>query len=85
MPLLKKSSFQSKVNLLLFVAGHGSDYILVQVSDGGVTLTINIMSGKLDTAVKPRGLKFNDNHWHQVTVTRVNKQVNKSKHLSRTQ
>ena len=34
--------------------------------DGGVSLTVNQRSGKLDTAVRPAGEPFNDNVWHQV-------------------
>ena len=48
--------------------------MLIQLHDGGVSLTLNMMSGKLDTAIRPQGIKFNDNAWHQVMVTRVNKQ-----------
>jgi hypothetical protein len=55
--------------------GHGSDYLLIHLKDGGVSLTINQRSGKLDTQVKPSGEPFNDNVWHQVTVTRETKQV----------
>jgi len=59
---------------LLFYNGHGSDYLLIHLKDGGVSLTINQRSGKLDTQVKPSGEPFNDNVWHQVTVTRETKQ-----------
>ena len=56
-------------------SGHGSDYLLIHLKDGGVSLTINQRSGKLDTQVKPAGEPFNDNVWHQVTVTRETNQV----------
>ena len=60
---------------ITFLIGHGSDYLLIHLKDGGVSLTINQRSGKLDTQVKPAGEPFNDNVWHQVTVTRETKQV----------
>ena len=53
--------------------GHGSDYLLIHLKDGGVSLTINQRSGKLYTQVKPSGEPFKDNVWHQVTVTRDTK------------
>jgi len=60
---------------LLYYNGHQSDYMLVQIIDGGVSLTINQRSGKLDTAIKPNNEKFNDNMWHQLVITRETKQV----------
>ena len=38
--------------LVLAVAGDGPDYMLVQLQEGGVSLTIQHQSGKLDTAIR---------------------------------
>ena len=56
-------------------SGAGQDYILIHLMEGGVSLTINQSSGKLDTAIKPQGQSFNDNTWHQVTLSRETKLV----------
>ena len=65
----------SKSTGLLYYNGHGSDYMLIQIEDGGVSLTINQRSGKLDTAIRPPGERFDDNMWHQVVVTRQTNRV----------
>merc|ERR1719278_818868 len=62
-----------KSSALLYYNGDGPDYILIHLVEGGVSLTINQSSGKLDTAIQPQGQSFNDNTWHQVTLSRETK------------
>ena len=59
-----------KLSMFLWFAGDGSDYLLIQLLEGGVSLTVNQRSGRLDTAVRPAGEPFNDNVWHQVELLR---------------
>ena len=42
---------------------------------GGVSLTVQLGSGKLDTEIKPEGVTFNDNSWHHVKVKRITAEV----------
>lgn len=55
---------------LIFYNGHGSDFLLISLKEGGVSLTVSLESGQLDTAIKPAGEFFNDNLWHLVTLSR---------------
>ncbi len=47
----------------------------VAIKDGGVALTVQLGTGKLDTAIKPSGVRFDDNRWHSVNVTRIAAEV----------
>ncbi|TRY78868.1 hypothetical protein TCAL_10650 [Tigriopus californicus] len=61
---------------LLFHTGNGKDYLNLSLQDGKVALTINLGSGRLDTGIKPRDIKFNDDKWHHVLIVRAAKEVN---------
>ena len=38
--------------MMMIMPGDGPDYMLVQLQEGGVSLTIQQQSGKLDTAIR---------------------------------
>ena len=61
--------------IVLLNPGERGDYLTVFLSGGGVSLAINLGSGKLSTAIKPDGEQFNDNVWHQVTIRRESHKV----------
>lgn len=58
-----------------YVAGNGKNYLNLSLQDGKVALTINLGSGRLDTGIKPRDIKFNDDKWHHVLIVRAAKEV----------
>jgi hypothetical protein len=45
------------------------------LKDGGVSLTVQLGTGKLDTAIKPASVRFDDNAWHHVLVVRKSSEV----------
>jgi hypothetical protein len=45
------------------------------LKDGGVSLTVQLGTGKLDTAIKPGTVRFDDNAWHHVLVVRKSSEV----------
>ena len=45
------------------------------LKDGGVSLTVQLGTGKLDTAIKPGSVRFDDNAWHHVLVVRKSSEV----------
>ena len=45
------------------------------LKDGGVSLTVQLGTGKLDTAIKPNSVRFDDNAWHHVLVVRKSSEV----------
>ena len=64
---------------LLFYTGDGiEDYLNLAMRDGGVSLSINLGSGRLDTGISPSGVRFDDDRWHDVVIKREAQQV----HLS---
>ncbi|XP_071747001.1 neurexin 1 isoform X2 [Lepeophtheirus salmonis] len=60
---------------LLFYTGNGNDYMNLGIKDGGVSLTVQLGTGKLDTQIKPSTVRFNDNKWHHVKVSRMSSEV----------
>ena len=60
---------------LKIIAGDGNDYLNLALKDGGVSLTISIGNGRLDTGIKSSRAKFNDDEWHHVVVSRIAKEV----------
>jgi hypothetical protein len=40
--------------MITLVSGHGSDFLLISMKEGGVSLTVSMESGQLDTAIKVR-------------------------------
>jgi hypothetical protein len=47
--------------ILIPDSGHGSDFLLISVKEGGVSLTVSMESGQLDTAIKVRKYIFTIN------------------------
>lgn len=54
------------------VSGDGSanNYLNVGIVTGGVTVTMRLGSGTLDMFIKPNRIRFDDNQWHKISVTR---------------
>ena len=70
---LKKTN---RADGLLFYTGDGvEDYLNLALSDGGVSLSINLGSGRLDTGISPTSVRFDDDRWHQVVIKREAQQV----------
>ena len=40
------------------------------LKDGSIALTVALGTGKLDTAIDPDNVRFDDNVWHHVLVER---------------
>ena len=45
------------------------------LQDGGVALTVKLGIGKLDTQIKTESVRFDDNEWHHVLVSRESSKV----------
>ena len=45
------------------------------LKDGGIALTVALGTGKLDTAIGPDDVRFDDNVWHHVLVKRHSSEV----------
>jgi leucine-rich repeat transmembrane neuronal protein 1/2 len=56
---------------LLFYTGDQNDYLSLAIKDGGVSLSINLGNGRLDTGIRNRVIRFDDDVWHNVVITRV--------------
>lgn len=50
--------------------GSPSNYLNVGVVTGGVTVTMRLGTGSLDMFIKPNRIRFDDNQWHKISVTR---------------
>ena len=51
------------------------------LKDGGVSLTVQLGTGKLDTAIKPNTVRLDDNAWHHVLVVRKSSEVTNHHHF----
>ena len=58
-----------------FFAGDQNDYLSLAIKDGGVSLSINLGNGRLDTGIRNRVIRFDDDVWHNVVITRVAQKV----------
>ena len=64
------------INILLGQdTGNGRDYMNLALQDGGVALTVKLGIGKLDTQIKTDSVRFDDNQWHHVLVSRESSKV----------
>ena len=52
------------------ILGNGKDYMNLALKDGRISLTVALGTGKLDTAIDPDNVRFDDNVWHHVLVQR---------------
>ena len=50
--------------------GDGKDYLNLALKDGIILLTMNLGGGMMEKSIQPPGVRFDDNHWHKVTVHR---------------
>ncbi|XP_039625111.1 neurexin-1-like isoform X3 [Polypterus senegalus] len=57
-------------NGLMLHTGKSADYVNLSLKSGAVWLVINLGSGAFEALVEPVNGKFNDNNWHDVSVTR---------------
>ena len=46
------------------------------LQDGGVALTVKLGIGILDTQIKTDSVRFDDNKWHHILVSRESSKVN---------
>ena len=46
------------------------------LQDGGVALTVKLGIGILDTQIKTDSVRFDDNEWHHILVSRESSKVN---------
>jgi len=54
-----------------YVSGDGSsNYLNVGIVTGGITVTMRVGTGSLDMFIKPNRIRFDDNQWHKISVTR---------------
>lgn len=60
---------------ITFLIGNGLDYMNLALQDGGVALTVQLGIGKLDTQIKTDSVRFDDNEWHHVLVSRESSKV----------
>ena len=68
------------LNIVLIIwfqtySGNGLDYMNLALKDGGIALTVALGTGKLDTAIGPDDVRFDDNVWHHVLVKRHSSEV----------
>lgn len=61
--------------VLVYLTGDENDYLSLAIKDGAVSLSINIGNGRLDTGIRNRVIRFDDDVWHNVIITRVAEQV----------
>ena len=65
--------------------GDGEDYLNLALKDGGISLSINLGSGTLDTGIgqissdKKKSVRFDDDQWHHVYIKRVAQEVSLQK------
>ena len=59
----------------MYLTGDENDYLSLAIKDGAVSLSINIGNGRLDTGIRNRVIRFDDDVWHNVIITRVAEQV----------
>ena len=68
-----------------FHVGDGEDYLNLALKDGGISLSINLGSGTLDTGIgqissdKKKSVRFDDDQWHHVYIKRVAQEVSLQK------
>ena len=55
---------------IYYLIGNGKDYMNLALKDGTIALTVALGTGKLDTAIDPDNVRFDDNVWHHVLVQR---------------
>lgn len=54
-----------------YVSGDESNnYLNVGIVTGGITVTMQVGTGSLDMFIKPNRIRFDDNQWHKISVTR---------------
>ena len=57
------------------LTGDGDDYLNLALKDGGMSLSLNLGNGRLDTGINPTSIRFDDDNWHHVIITRVAREV----------
>ena len=68
---------------LIITLGDGEDYLNLALKDGGISVSINLGSGTLNTGIGLGGsVRFDDDQWHHVSLKRVAQKVRKSVHQS---
>lgn len=65
-----KLKIKAKINVLIILLGHDTDYLNLALRDGGVSLTMGLANGKQEMHIKPARVRFDDHQWHKVTVHR---------------
>ena len=62
---------------LLFFTGDENDYLGIAIKNGGVSLSLNLGNGRLDSGIQNKRVRFDDDVWHHIRVTRHSQQVSK--------
>ena len=66
---------------ILSIGDGGEDYLNLALKDGGISLSINLGSGTLDTGIgqiskdEKKTVRFDDDQWHHVSIKRVAQEV----------
>ena len=70
-------SFRTKHanGLLLFTGDEFEDSLAIAIRDAGVSLTMKLGSTVHEKTVKPSKVRFDDNQWHTVQVSRKIREV----------
>ena len=61
----------------------GEDYLNLALKDGGISLSINLGSGTLDTGIgqiskdEKKTVRFDDDQWHHISIKRVAQEVSR--------
>ena len=58
-----------------FSSGDGDDYLNLALRDGGISLSVNLGSGRLDTGIHPTSVRFDDDNWHHIVIKRDAQEV----------
>ena len=62
--------YRNHCHSIYYLIGNGKDYMNLALKDGTIALTVALGTGKLDTAIDPDNVRFDDNVWHHVLVQR---------------
>ena len=67
----------------IIILGDGEDYLNLALKEGGISVSINLGSGTLNTGIGLGGsVRFDDDQWHHVSLKRVAQKVRSSAHHS---
>lgn len=70
-------SFRTKVanGLLLFTSDENEDYLAIIMRDAALSLTVKLGTNQQEKLIQPSKVRFDDNQWHTVVVSRKIREV----------